>query len=99
MVKDTFWWDCDPCGYCFTHLKDRGTHHKFELVLGDWCCALNIYSDLNVTVLTAFHTTYGLTDTDTSHDHGFARIEIPYAMKGITPTNLPDKIKLIMVFS
>lgn len=99
MEEDGAWWDCERCGYDYNYSDTKGPHHKFEYVLGDWCCALNVYPDLNKTVLTAFHTSYGLTDDDTAHEHGHTHIEIPHAMDDITPDKVADKIKLILMFA
>jgi hypothetical protein len=99
MDEDGNWSVCNPCGYNYVYSDSKGPHHKFEATLGDWACAVNVYPDLNKTVLTAYHSSYGIDSDDVSHDHGHTHIELPHAMNDLTPDKVIDKIKLILMFA
>lgn len=98
MEADGNWSVCEPCGYNYVY-GTYGPHHKFEATLGDWACAINVYPDLNETILTAYHASYGIDSDDTSNNHGHTRVRIPHAMNDLTPDKVLDKIKLILMFA
>lgn len=99
MMADGIWWDCENgCRYDYNYTDDRGYHHKFEAELGDWFCALNLYPEQNKTVVTAFHKDYLAVDHIDSNT-GHTEISISYCMTSVTPQNVKEKLKLILMFS
>lgn len=101
LDEDGRWFQCNEgCGVCYVYQDDGSLHIKFEREIGDWAIALNLYPVQNKTVLTAFHTTYGLQSDNVDEDKGRTHIEIPHCMRDVvTPENCLDKIKLILMFS
>lgn len=97
-TKDGRWFQCEQgCRVAFLYQDDETIHIKFEREVGLWNCALNLYPGQNKTVLTAFHTNWGLSNDNVDDDRGHTHIEIPSLMN-VNPTNCQDKIKLIFVF-
>lgn len=96
LEEDDRWLVCNTCGVDFVYSALTGLHIKFDRTVGHWEWALNLYPDDNRTVLTAFHS---LQPGEDWHDNdSYSRIEIAYCMTNITPNNVIDKIKLIMVW-
>lgn len=94
LEADDRWWVCHTCGVDFVYSTRTGLHIKFDRTIGNWETALNLYPEDNRTVLTAFSSQYLSGDSSS----GNTRVEIPHCMTNITPHNVVDKMKLIMVW-
>jgi len=91
-----YWEDCKICGVSF----DDEFHIKWERRIGKSQVVLNLYSypNLNRTVLSA------ITDDYLSNIHpdidsaGRTEIILDYCMKNVTPENVVEKMKLLLIF-
>ena len=84
------WRQCTTCLVSFVRLADVGTHIKFELGIDDWMVALNLYPEANTCVLTAYHSEGSLENS--------TRIEMDYCPTDITPANVKEKAKFMLVW-
>jgi hypothetical protein len=91
-----YWQDCKICGVSF----DDEFHIRWERRIGKSQVVLNLYSyhNLNKTVLSA------ITDDYLSNIHpdidsaGRTEIILDYCMKNVTPENVVEKMKLLLIF-
>lgn len=98
-VNNAIWQYCSPCGFWSTYDDGSGNgwHFKYECYVGDWACALNLYPDDDKSVITAIHKKFMNSNLD-DHEHPATRIPINHCIKNITPQNVIDKIKLILLY-
>ena len=98
MKTDGDWDECETCHVGYVYGELNGHHIKWEREIGAWAIALNLYPDVNRTVLTAFNTTYGLNQDDIYDESGHTEIKLDHCMTNVTPENCLDKIKLLLVW-
>lgn len=80
---------CYICDFSISH--EHGTHIKWQRELGSWSWALNIYPNDNKSVL------WG-SMIDCKSEVKIKTIKIPYTVKSVTPDNVIQKIKTILIF-
>lgn len=90
------WKECKYCQVSYYQGEYRGLHIKWERQIGDWGVALNLYPDVNKTVLVA-HNNKLLLDIPPK-DYNFTEIKLNHCMTNITPNNCLDKMKLLLVW-
>lgn len=94
LEVDGSWIVCEPCGVDFVFHDSTGFHIKFDRTIGKYKAALNLYPEANITLLTAFD----VEASDNDPDNGYSQIKITYCMTNVTPNNVLDKMKLLMVW-
>lgn len=95
------WLNCESCDVAFIYTRE-GLCIQFSLTIGEWDYALNLYPDADKTVLVGFHKIYGITGSSpksgVAFDRGNTWIELKHSMVGVTPQNVADKVKMMLVF-
>ena len=89
------WKECTTCYVNFCPNTESGIHIKWEREVGEWYVALNLYPDIDKTVLVA-HNKYH--DFPELTDEKQTRIELPTCMRDITPENCVTKMKFLLLW-
>lgn len=92
---DGEWLVCLTCEVDFSWHDTDGFHIKFDRTIKTWETALNLYPEANKTILTTYDSRQ--LSSDDLLEHNSTRVEIAYCMTNITPQNVVEKVKLIMV--
>jgi hypothetical protein len=94
LTKDGPAMECSTCQVAFFHDKIDGQHIKWERTINNFDWALNIYPETNHSSLMGFR-------SSPVHDGDLVltQIKIDCAIQNVTPDNVVDKIKHILLFS
>jgi hypothetical protein len=75
----------------------EGLHIKWERDIGHLSIALNLYPELNRTILSVYDVEHPC-DPDTSLGGKLTEIVLDHCMTGVNKDNCVDKIKLLLVW-
>ena len=92
IYSEPGWQECRTCSFLYTH-DFNGLHQTFICRVGDLVCYLNLYPDIEKSVLRV--------DKEPIYSNlinNLTEIRINHCMKNITPQNVIDKIKLILLY-
>lgn len=84
-------WKCPDCKVTFMTYRGESKHIRFFRSFNHKDYYLNLFTDSQQTKL--------VIKNDNTGDFDFSEININYYLVGVTPENVIEKIKLLLVFS
>ena len=94
---DGKWTECKMCNVSFIQDGGRGLHIKWERDIGHLSVALNLFPDINRTILSVYDDQYPVDDTSQLGGK-LTELKLDHCMDGVTNENCIDKIKLLLVW-
>lgn len=88
---------CQDCDVKFSNTRSSGMHIRWDRQIGDWWYYLNLYPDINKTIIMGFHSSI-LKEGWSRWSHNKYTIELDYCLKNVNSDNCIEKIKFLLTF-